>query len=889
MKIKKTVKMLVCIGTVLVVFFTAVLNSAADFEYYSDAVIEENVTLSDDVEDEAVASENQQDAVPEDEVKVLEVFEDSELENKPSIIYRETFENFNINNPPKSWSVTQAAGLKFSIGSDSNETNKFLAMERIYGESGGGSAVVTFPSQSGVVSVSFKFCHNASPNNKGNSRPFMELRSDGQRFERITFYDGSKLTINDRGIDLVSYKTGQWYSVKVIINLEKGTSDVYVDGQLVKSGISFWTTNNNKTFSDINLSCWTDRGEGFLYLDDLVIENEAYNMVRDDMKDLTFTTENFHKYDFEDDIAGEQPENWNISYYQNEPSGTYAKVAQSVTGIGDNHTKMLEIYRPDVKDSAAVIATKIFEPLDGTIEIGFRYYRNSNLNTIFSLSNDVGEFERLTFKYDSDLKEYIMLLNDSNNNDIKIQFINPKEWFDIKLFLDMNNEMLDVYVNGMLKADDIGIWKKDILRQSKVLSKITITYDESSGSGSDYFDDIYMGKLVKAEEWNGSYELTGDIFLPSIGFKGSEIIWKSNKPEFIDNMGNVVRPLYIQGDQAVTLTALLDLGGNRVTKEFYVTVLKNETLTDAEKVFLDKEALTLEKTTGVIDDIYLPSKGEIYGSTITWSSSNPSVISENGTVNRPVAGKGDVVVTLTAILQLGDAVDAKYFNIEVLESTKSSARNGGGGRSVNVSRVSEVPVTTPEPYVSQNNISNNIKFTDLNDVDWAKESIEKLAEMGIVKGLGNSIFGPNENVTREQFIQMLMNAFNLTDHDAEADFIDVDKDAWYYRSVATAKKLNIINGYPDGSFGVGKAITREEMAVMVYRTAQLKGIHFEAKVELVQFNDEHKISNYAKGAVQAMQQAGIIQGISENEFAPHLNATRAQAAKIIFQVIQMAQ
>ncbi|WP_339300401.1 immunoglobulin-like domain-containing protein [Paenibacillus sp. FSL R5-0623] len=176
--------------------------------------------------------------------------------------------------------------------------------------------------------------------------------------------------------------------------------------------------------------------------------------------------------------------------------------------------------------------------------------------------------------------------------------------------------------------------------------------------------------------------------------------------------------------------------------------------------------------------------------------------------------------------------------------------------------------------------------TSFKDVtqDWAKDAISALGARGIVKGVGDGGFNPNGQVTRAEFITMLMIMFELSDENATTSFSDVKQGEWYHGNIATAQKLGIVNGKPNGRFGVHENITREDMAVMVYKAIQIKQLAL-ASGEATAFKDEASIANYAKKAVEAIQGAGIINGVGNDEFAPKKNASRAEAAVMIYNVL----
>ncbi|WP_138752126.1 glycosyl hydrolase 53 family protein [Paenibacillus sinopodophylli] len=179
-----------------------------------------------------------------------------------------------------------------------------------------------------------------------------------------------------------------------------------------------------------------------------------------------------------------------------------------------------------------------------------------------------------------------------------------------------------------------------------------------------------------------------------------------------------------------------------------------------------------------------------------------------------------------------------------------------------------------------------ISFADLSQAAWARDVIESLAARQIVNGTGNGLFEPNHSVTRAQFIQMLMNSFDLPNQTSESTFTDVTGDAWYANAVAAAESLGILTGRADGKFDGQATITREEMAALVYRAAsKLQLLH--GTNESQSFSDASAISGYALEAVKAMQSHGLIKGMGDGRFQPKSVATRTQAAQIIYTFLSL--
>jgi Bacterial surface proteins containing Ig-like domains len=176
----------------------------------------------------------------------------------------------------------------------------------------------------------------------------------------------------------------------------------------------------------------------------------------------------------------------------------------------------------------------------------------------------------------------------------------------------------------------------------------------------------------------------------------------------------------------------------------------------------------------------------------------------------------------------------------------------------------------------------HIAFSDLTHVAWAKDSILYLAAREVIQGIGSGKFAPEGTVTRAEFLKMLMGALELNDSAATGTFTDVASGAWYAESVFSAQKLGIVNGKPDGSFGVNDKITREEMAVMLYRAVQLVHLDLTGDASMEPFVDQNKVSGYALEAVQSIYKAGLIHGMGDGSLKPQGDATRAQAAQLIY-------
>ena len=213
--------------------------------------------------------------------------------------------------------------------------------------------------------------------------------------------------------------------------------------------------------------------------------------------------------------------------------------------------------------------------------------------------------------------------------------------------------------------------------------------------------------------------------------------------------------------------------------------------------------------------------------------------------------------------------------------TNGGGTGGGGGyQSGTTSQGGMVPIGSA---TGTNIPAKNNNFSDIDGVEWAKEAIDYLFEKNIIKGTGNGKFRPQNNITREQFAVILVNASGYELADEDSDFEDVLKDSYYAQHVATAKKIGVVNGISDNKFGVGENITRQDLCVMVYR-AWFSGMNDESSTV---FFDEEDISDYAKDAVSYLSSLGIVKGFEDGSFKPNQPCTRAQAAKIVYESLKI--
>ena len=178
-----------------------------------------------------------------------------------------------------------------------------------------------------------------------------------------------------------------------------------------------------------------------------------------------------------------------------------------------------------------------------------------------------------------------------------------------------------------------------------------------------------------------------------------------------------------------------------------------------------------------------------------------------------------------------------------------------------------------------------VPFEDLDDVSWAVPAITALYTRGIGVGKSEKSFSPNDYITREEFVKLLTTAVELNVLGSGMNFEDITEEDWYYDYVRSAYYADIVRGISNTMFGAGQNITRQDIAVMSQRAAEISNVVIDETAQEFVFGDEDAVAEYAYAAVKLMQRGGIINGDENGNFNPTSYATRAEAAKIIYNLL----
>lgn len=274
-------------------------------------------------------------------------------------------------------------------------------------------------------------------------------------------------------------------------------------------------------------------------------------------------------------------------------------------------------------------------------------------------------------------------------------------------------------------------------------------------------------------------------------------------------------------------------------------------------------------------DTAAPSSGGSSSYTITTKDT------DNGSISvSPSRASSGRTVTITVEPDDGYALD----ELNVTDSK---------GEKVELTKVSDTKYTFTMPRsrvtieatfveINHADVCPSADYTDVDIDAWYHTAIDYAIENSLMNGIGNNLFAPDSNLSRAMLVQVLWNLEGNPDVSAITEYSDVTSDAWYYNAVQWATAENIVGGYGNGIYGPEDDITREQMALMLYRYAQYKGYDTtQSGADTQDFTDYADISDWALEGMTWAVNAGLLNGKGNGILDPTGNATRAEVAQIL--------
>lgn len=224
---------------------------------------------------------------------------------------------------------------------------------------------------------------------------------------------------------------------------------------------------------------------------------------------------------------------------------------------------------------------------------------------------------------------------------------------------------------------------------------------------------------------------------------------------------------------------------------------------------------------------------------------------------------GRVTATPTAITE-----GEKTYTCTSCGATKTEeipATGGSGGGSV-----------TPPP-ITEERPKTITAFRDIPTNAWYNEAVSFVTEKGLMNGTGTDTFAPGDNLTRGMLVQIFYNHEGKPAITAQNIFTDVQSGAWYTDAITWAAQKGIVSGYSNGLYGPNDNVTREQFAAILWRYAGRPA----SSADMSGFGDFDKAGDYALTALQWAVETGIISGKGNGTLDPTGNATRAEVAQML--------
>ena len=283
----------------------------------------------------------------------------------------------------------------------------------------------------------------------------------------------------------------------------------------------------------------------------------------------------------------------------------------------------------------------------------------------------------------------------------------------------------------------------------------------------------------------------------------------------------------------------------------------------------------------VVRIIYQPSSTSGGGS----SSSSGSMVSvtqnDHGTISvSPSRAQTGDTVTVTIDPDEGYVLDELIVTDRNGNRVAVTRVNDNEYTFIKPSGIVKVEATFIEDDGEEQPSTSRIPFTDVTTTAWYYDAVQYMYESGMMNGTSANTFSPNATTTCAMIVTML-HRLEGEPNASSASFTDVASSMYYADAVAWAQATGVVNGTSATTFSPNQAITREQMATILYRYAQFKGYDVTASNNLNAYTDASQISPYAITAMRWANAEGLITGNTATTINPAGDATRAEVATIL--------
>ncbi|WP_302496390.1 S-layer homology domain-containing protein [uncultured Flavonifractor sp.] len=240
---------------------------------------------------------------------------------------------------------------------------------------------------------------------------------------------------------------------------------------------------------------------------------------------------------------------------------------------------------------------------------------------------------------------------------------------------------------------------------------------------------------------------------------------------------------------------------------------------------------------------------------------------------RPSAGS---LVTITLAPAAGNTLDS----IQVVTTQGTAVTLNQVGQNKYTFRQPRVDVTVRVVFKEAEGIL-GLPFTDVKAGDWFYEAVKYVYDNKLMDGTSSTTFAPFMTTNRAMVVTILWRLEGQPETDASLSFTDVESGVWYTDAVNWAASKGIVKGYSDTVFAPNDTVTREQLATILYRYAEYKEYDVSDKGDLTTFADGANTSSWAAEAMEWAIGSGLLTGKDSGKLDPAGTATRAEIATIL--------
>ena len=383
--------------------------------------------------------------------------------------------------------------------------------------------------------------------------------------------------------------------------------------------------------------------------------------------------------------------------------------------------------------------------------------------------------------------------------------------------------------------------------------------DAYTSEDSDLVTNGLVSAPVEGEENSNQYSLAVSPSATSV--------YENNTINFtVESTLPQDATLMVESSNTKVATAALSSDQKSVT----VTGVKEGTATITVSIKLSDVVLASENVTVTVDE---------RGSSGTTRYMVSVEDADNGTIKvSPTRASKGSTATINVTPDEGYELD----KLVVTDKNGDTVKLTDKGSGTYTFKMPASKVTVEATFTQIATEPETLPFTDVKTGDWFYEAVQYVYDKGMMTGVSADRFAPASTTTRGMIVTILYRLENEPAVSGGSAFTDVESGAWYADAVAWAAANDIVNGTSATTFAPNSPITREQMATMLYRFAQYKGMDaVTLQKNLTGYPDGGQVSDYAIPAMNWAVGQGLIAGMENGTLVPQGSATRAQVATIL--------